>query len=93
LNRDADSSRLRIGGIKIVFIPKDRRMQLTPRVAGSAALLALLPVVAFGVFRTWWAGAITFVNVLIIALSLYLLMSPPEAGHGEHDEAGADEAV
>lgn len=69
-------------------------MQLTPRVAGSAALLALLPVVAFGVFETWWAGAITFVNVLVIALSLYLLMSPPEApaDHG-HDEAGADEAV
>lgn len=57
-------------------------------------MLALLPVVAFGVFETWWAGAITFVNVLVIALSLYLLMSPPEApaDHG-HDEAGADEAV
>lgn len=74
-------------------IAKDHRMQLTPRVAASAALLALLPVVAFGIFKMWWAGAITFLNVLIIALSLYLLMSPPEAGHGDHDETGADEAV
>ena len=72
-------------------------MELTPRLAGMVALLAFLPVVAFGVFRTWWAGAITLVNVVIIAVSLYLLMSPSEAeshaAHGEDVESAGDEAL
>ncbi|WP_049988041.1 hypothetical protein [Halobellus rufus] len=64
-------------------------MELTPRRAGLIALLALLPVLAFGIFRTWWAGVITLVNVVIIAVSLYLLLSPTEGeahgeGHGDH---------
>jgi hypothetical protein len=71
-------------------------MELTPRLAGMVALLALLPVVAFGLFRTWWAGAITLVNVVIIAVSLYLLMSPTEEeGHAADDgvENAGDEAL
>ncbi|MUV57039.1 hypothetical protein GJ632_06475 [Halogeometricum sp. CBA1124] len=60
-------------------------MRFTPRVAGMIALLALLPVVLFGLGRTWWAGAVTFVNVLIITYSLYLLLSPTENGHDDHD--------
>jgi len=72
-------------------------MELTPRRAGLVALLALLPVVAFGIFRTWWAGAITLVNVIIIAVSLYLLMSPTEAeehdGHANDVENAGDEAL
>ena len=70
-------------------------MELTPRVAGMAALLAILPVVAFGVFRTWWAGVITLVNVVLIAGSLYLLFSPTESeGHGSaEDPAGGEEAL
>jgi asparagine N-glycosylation enzyme membrane subunit Stt3 len=66
-------------------------MELTPRLAGLVALLALLPVVAFGIFRTWWAGAITLVNVVIIAVSLYLLLSPTEEEHG-HAESGNETA-
>ncbi|SDY20822.1 hypothetical protein [Halobellus clavatus] len=67
-------------------------MELTPRVAGMAALLAILPVAAFGLFRTWWAGAITLVNVLLIAVSLYLLFSPTEgADHGSHEDAASGE--
>ncbi|MFB6251930.1 MAG: hypothetical protein ABEI27_09660 [Halobellus sp.] len=67
-------------------------MELTPRVAGMAALLAILPVAAFGIFRTWWAGAITLVNVLLIAVSLYLLFSPNDgAGHNSHEEAATGE--
>lgn len=72
-------------------------MELTPRRAGMVALLALLPVVAFGLFRTWWAGAITLVNVVIIAVSLYLLMSPTEneahATPGDDVESAGDEAL
>ncbi|MGQ4555566.1 hypothetical protein [Halobellus sp. GM3] len=72
-------------------------MELTPRLAGLVALLALLPVAAFGIFRTWWAGAITLVNVVIIAVSLYLLMSPTESDeHGHADDDGvppSDEAL
>lgn len=65
-------------------------MELTPRRAGLVALLALLPVVAFGIFRTWWAGVITLVNVVIIAVSLYLLMSPTEAESHEGNANGVD---
>jgi len=57
------------------------------------ALLALLPVLAFGIFRTWWAGAITLINVLIIAVSLYLLMSPTEEeAHEAHPDNGVENA-
>ncbi|QIB75569.1 hypothetical protein G3I44_15480 [Halogeometricum borinquense] len=64
-------------------------MRFTPRIAGMIALLALLPVVLFGLGRVWWAGAVTVVNVLIITASLYLLLSPTENGHGEDDHGTA----
>ncbi|AFK18660.1 hypothetical protein E6P09_07750 [Haloferax mediterranei ATCC 33500] len=63
-------------------------MELTPRLAGTVALLALLPVIIFGVTKNPLAGVVTVVNVLLISTVIYLLMSPTEGGH-DHD-AGHD---
>jgi hypothetical protein len=94
LNESTDSYVVGIAEIAIGTRPILASMRLTPRLAGSAALLALLPAIAFGVAINWWAGAITLVNIIIIEVSLYLLMSPTESeGHGGHDDGGADEAV
>jgi hypothetical protein len=60
-------------------------MELSPRIAGMVGLLALLPVALFGFGKVWWAGAVTAVNVVLISLSLYLLMSPTdETPHDHH---------
>jgi hypothetical protein len=59
--------------------------------AGLVALLALLPALLFGLGRTWWAGAVTVTNVVIITVSIYLLMSPTE--EEEHDESSDGEVV
>jgi hypothetical protein len=64
-------------------------MELTPRVAGMVGLLALLPVALFGFGKVWWAGIVTAVNVLLITLSLYLLMSPTEGESHDHDQHAA----
>ena len=61
-------------------------MQFTPRVAGAVALLALVPVLVYGLSLDAPAAAVTAVNVLLISLSLYLLTSPAE---GEHDAESA----
>ncbi|MBC9985716.1 hypothetical protein E4P24_04955 [Haloferax sp. AS1] len=62
-------------------------MELTPRRAGTVALLALLPAVIFGVTQNPLAGVVTAVNVLLISTTIYLLMSPTEGGHGHDSDA------
>ncbi|ELZ91636.1 cytochrome-ba3 oxidase subunit [Haloferax mucosum ATCC BAA-1512] len=59
-------------------------MELTPRLAGTIALLALLPAIVFGVTKNPLAGVVTATNVLLISTIIYLLMSPTEGGH-DHD--------
>jgi hypothetical protein len=49
-------------------------------------LLALGPAVLFGLGKVWWAGVVTVVNVLLISVSLYLLMSPTTGDHDSHAE-------
>lgn len=61
-------------------------MELTPRRAGTVALLALLPVIVFGVTKNPLAGVVTAINVLIISTIIYLLMSPTEGGHDHESE-------
>ncbi|WEL25208.1 hypothetical protein [Haloferax volcanii] len=70
-------------------------MELTPRRAGTVALLALLPAVIFGVTQNPLAGVVTAVNVLLISTTIYLLMSPTEGGHdGDADpETDAEHAA
>jgi hypothetical protein len=62
-------------------------MQFTPRVAGAVALLALVPVVVYGLSMDAPAAAVTAVNVLLISASLYLLTAPTEAEHAEESAA------
>jgi fatty acid desaturase len=65
-------------------------MKFTPRVSVAVALLALVPAVAwFG--RTWWAAAVTAINVLVITAALYLLFSPTD-GHDGHEGHDGDSA-
>ncbi|AKU07036.1 MULTISPECIES: hypothetical protein [Haloferax] len=65
-------------------------MELTPRRAGTVALLALLPAVIFGVTKNPLAGVVTAVNVLLISAVIYFLMSPTEGGHGHDGDGDAE---
>ncbi|WP_396610241.1 hypothetical protein ACH9L7_08225 [Haloferax sp. S1W] len=65
-------------------------MELTPRLAGTVALLALLPAIVFGLTKNPLAGGVTAVNVLLISVVIYLLMSPTEGGHGHESEHDAE---
>lgn len=54
--------------------------RLPPRVAVVVAALAILPAVAFAIGKSsLYAGAVTAINVVLIAASIYVFMSP-------HDE-------
>lgn len=59
---------------------------IPPRVAVAVALLALVPVLTFGLLKPeYLAAAISSVNVVLIGTSLYLLFSPSsDGGHGTH---------
>lgn len=64
-------------------------MEFTPRQAGTLGVLALVPVLAYGLFRAnAFAGAVTTVNVLIIAYSLRQLTGPAEGDHTHAGEGG-----
>jgi hypothetical protein len=58
-------------------------MNLSPRVVGLLALLALAPAIAFVVLKAEWIAAVTLLNVVLIAGSLAVLFSP----HEEHGNA------
>ncbi len=58
-----------------------------PRVAAVIAFLAVVPVVGYVLARPSTVAAVAAVNVVLISVSLYLLMSPAEGG--AHGEAGA----
>ncbi len=57
-------------------------MSIAPRVVGLLALGAIAPVAAFVVLNGEWIVAVALVNVLLIAGSLAIAMSPTE----EHAE-------
>ncbi|KAB1188997.1 MULTISPECIES: hypothetical protein [Haloferax] len=61
-------------------------MELTPRRAGTVALLALLPAIVFGLTKNPLAGVVTAINVLLISTIIYLLMSPTEGGHDHESD-------
>jgi hypothetical protein len=65
-------------------------MELTPRLAGTVALLALLPALVFGVTNNLLAGVVTAVNVLLISGIIYFLMSPTEGGHDHEADHETD---
>ena len=57
-------------------------MNVTPRLVGLLSLTALIPAAVFIVVGSEWVAAVTLVNILIIAGSLAIAMSPHE-----HDES------
>ncbi|PGF15541.1 cytochrome-ba3 oxidase subunit [Natrinema sp. CBA1119] len=64
---------------------------VTPRLAATAGLLAIVPVLIYGVTDSGLAGVVSAVNVVLIIGSLYLAMSPVEGTHGDghgHDHGG-----
>lgn len=53
------------------------------RVAVVAAVLAILPALAFAIGKTnLYAGAVTVINVLLISSCIYVFMSPHEEEPG-----------
>jgi hypothetical protein len=56
-------------------------MNVSPRLVGLLSLIALVPAAAFIVFNSEWIAAVTLVNVLIIAGSLAIALSPHEHEH------------
>ena len=54
------------------------------RVAVGAAVLAILPAIAFAISKnSLYTGAVTVLNVLLVSACIYLFMSPheEESGH------------
>jgi hypothetical protein len=65
--------------------PVRRDMEITPRTAGTLGVLALVPALAYGLFRSnAFAAAVTATNVLIIAYSLRQLTGPAEGDGARH---------
>jgi hypothetical protein len=62
-------------------------MSITPRLVGLLALTALVPAGVFIVSNSEWIAAVTLVNVLIIAGSIAIAMSPHD--HGDEHANGA----
>ena len=59
--------------------------RVPPRVGVAIALLALVPVLTFGLMKPeYLAAAVTSVNVVLIGTSLYLLFSPHSHEHDHH---------
>ena len=57
-----------------------------PRYAAAAGLLALLPVMVYGVTNSLLAGGVSALNVCLIYGSLYLAMSPVGTSHDHHGD-------
>lgn len=59
---------------------------ISPRAAVAVALLALVPVLTFGLLKPeYLAATISSVNVVLIGISLYLLFSPSsDESHETH---------
>ena len=59
---------------------------LQPRYAAAAGLLAVLPIIVYGITNSVVAGGVSALNVCLIYGSLYLAMSPVETSHGHHGD-------
>ena len=55
---------------------------VTPRGVAAAALLAVVPVLVYGLTHSVLAGVVSAINVLFIYASLYVAFSPVDGSHG-----------
>ncbi|AGB15927.1 hypothetical protein Halru_1314 [Halovivax ruber XH-70] len=60
---------------------------LTPRTTLVLALLALVPTIVWMLTRSGLGGAIASVNVVLIAASMYIALSPIDTSHRPSDHA------
>lgn len=66
---------------------------VAPRLAATAGLLAIIPVLVYGTTNSVAAGVVSAVNVAIIIGSLSLAMSPTEGGHGDDHHGDGNGSV
>lgn len=59
---------------------------LQPRHAAAVGLLALIPLIVYGITDSVFAGGVSALNTCLIYGSLYLAMSPVETSHGHHGD-------
>lgn len=59
-----------------------------PRYAAGAGLLAIVPVLVYGISDSVVAGIVSAVNVAIIIGSLYVAMAPIDESHDDHHGNG-----
>ena len=59
-----------------------------PRLAAGAGLLAIIPVLIYGISGSIVAGIVSTVNVAIIIGSLYIAMAPIDESHDDHHGNG-----
>jgi len=67
-------------------------MELTPRAVSLLALLALVPTAAFVVLGSELVAAVTVVNVVLIAASLAVALSPHDPPADDPDDPAPDGA-
>lgn len=61
--------------------------RLPTRTAVAIALLALVPVLTFGILKpAYLSVTVTTVNVVLISSSLFLLFEDADDGHDTHTE-------
>lgn len=66
-------------------------MNLPPRVAVAAGLLALIPVATFGLFRAGiHVAIISGLSVIIVVTALMIAFGPTDPHHSDHDAEGPD---
>ena len=63
---------------------------LQPRHAAAVGLLALIPLIVYGIMahvtHSALAGGVSALNTCLIYGALYLAMSPVETSHGHHGD-------
>ncbi len=59
-----------------------------PRLAAGAGLLAIIPILVYGLSGSVVAGIVSAVNVAIIIGSLYIAMAPIDESHDDHHGNG-----
>lgn len=67
-------------------------MELTPRAVSLLALLALVPAAVFVVLGSELVAAVTVVNVVLIAASLAVALSPHDSSADDPDDPAPDGA-
>ncbi len=58
--------------------------KLTPRIAATVGLLAVIPTLGYAIVRPSLSGYLAALNVILIVGALYYAMAPIEGDHDGH---------